>query len=102
MTSGFERKLRDLDDRFREWDIEETAIFVKKPRYVICVMLGCAALTIGGLVAGCLFGERLTGVEAFKVTVFAWVLAGFIIPVCKSLLVSKWAWGIFAGRRPVP
>lgn len=95
LTRGSERKLRALDDRFRGWDIEETAIFVKKPWYVIWVMAGCAVLTVGGLMVGCLLGERLAGVDAFNITFFAWVLAGFIILVAKSLLVSEWPWRDF-------
>lgn len=95
LTSGSERKLHDLDDRFRDWHIEENAIVVKKPWYVIWVMLGCAVLTIGGLMVGCFLGERLTGVDPFNITVFAWVLAGFIIVVAKSLLVSEWPWRDF-------
>ncbi|KAK4201839.1 hypothetical protein QBC40DRAFT_323004 [Triangularia verruculosa] len=96
-----EQRLRQLKHRIQTWEIEETAIVVPKQRFVILIMVGCSILVIGGLMAGIFLGERLTGVDPFNITVFAWVLAGFIILVAKSLLVSEWPWRDFLkGRVP--
>ncbi|KAK3361018.1 hypothetical protein B0T24DRAFT_692654 [Lasiosphaeria ovina] len=99
ITGESERKLGELEEKFRRWTIEEKAIVVRKPRFVILLMLGCAVLVIGGIMVGVFLGQRLTGVDPFNITVYAWVLAGFTILVGKSLLVSEWPWREFLRAR---
>lgn len=79
----------------QEWDMEETAVSVSCPRYVYTV-LGCAGLLVcGGLAAGFFLGERLEGVDPFNITMFSWLLAGFLILIAKSVRVADWPWRDF-------
>ncbi|KAL0942279.1 uncharacterized protein CTRU02_200165 [Colletotrichum truncatum] len=64
-------------------------------------MTACGALVIGGILAGLLIGERLAGVDPFNITMFAWVLAGFVTLVAKSVSVREWPWRDFL-RGQVP
>ncbi|KAH9234418.1 hypothetical protein K456DRAFT_52721 [Colletotrichum gloeosporioides 23] len=58
-------------------------------------MAGCGGLVTGGLLAGFLVGERITGVDPFNLTMFCWIIAGFIILVAKSIRVATWPWRDF-------
>ncbi|KAF2001486.1 hypothetical protein P154DRAFT_562514 [Amniculicola lignicola CBS 123094] len=100
-TDDSDKRLRDLHTLFKSWDIQENSIVVKRQSYVILLLLGCAILVIGGVMVGVFMGEKLTGVDPFNITLFAWILAGFLILVFKSLLVSEWPWRDFLkGRVP--
>ncbi|KAF6835378.1 hypothetical protein CMUS01_05791 [Colletotrichum musicola] len=69
--------------------------------FVAKTMVLCGVLVVGGILAGILLGERLAGVDPFNITTFAWVLAGFIILLAKSLYVGEWPWRDFLrGRVP--
>ncbi|KAL0929324.1 uncharacterized protein CTRU02_215730 [Colletotrichum truncatum] len=69
--------------------------------FVVKTMMLCGVLVVGGILAGTLLGERLEGVDPFNITMFAWVLAGFIILLAKSLYVGEWPWRDFLrGRVP--
>jgi len=99
LISESEKKLRRLEDQFRQWTIEEKAIVVQKARYVIILMAVCSILVVGGIMVGVFLGTRLTGVDPFNITVFLWVLAGFLLLVAKSVLVSDWPWRDFLRLR---
>ncbi|KAK4113804.1 hypothetical protein N656DRAFT_767511 [Canariomyces notabilis] len=58
-----------------------------------------AVLVAGGLVAGLTVGERVEGVDPFNFTMFAWILAGFIILIAKGIWVSDWPWRDFLHAR---
>ncbi|KAF6835423.1 hypothetical protein CPLU01_04294 [Colletotrichum plurivorum] len=69
--------------------------------FVVKVMTLCGVLVVGGILAGVLLGDRLKGVDPFNITTFAWVMAGFITLVSKSLFVGEWPWRDFLrGRVP--
>ena len=71
--------------------------------YVITVLLLCSILAIGGILAGLLVGERITGVDPFGILTFTWLLAGFVILVAKSIRVTcnAWPWRDFlSGEGP--
>ncbi|KDN63503.1 hypothetical protein CSUB01_11836, partial [Colletotrichum sublineola] len=96
-----EIKLKKLERTVRSWVIEEKVIVVMLRAFVVKIMALCGALVVGGILAGILLGERLQGVDPFNITTLAWVLAGFIILVAKSLFVSEWPWRDFLrGRVP--
>ncbi|KAK2753629.1 hypothetical protein CKAH01_17549 [Colletotrichum kahawae] len=81
--------------------MEEKVIMVKRRRFVATTMSGCGILVVGGVVAAFLIGERIAGVDPFNIATFAWVLAGFVILIAKSLFVREWPWRDFLrGRVP--
>lgn len=81
------------------WAVDESAISVRCLGYTISVMTGCGLLVIGGLMAGFLVGSRIEGVDPFNLTMFAWIIAGFIILLAKSLRVAEWPWRDFLKGR---
>ncbi|KAF5026462.1 hypothetical protein F66182_1449 [Fusarium sp. NRRL 66182] len=81
------------------WAVEEHAISVSCLPYTISIMSGCAILVLGGLLAGFLVGSRIEGVDPFNLTMFAWIIAGFIILVFKSIRVAEWTWRDFLKGR---
>ncbi|RFN43153.1 hypothetical protein FIE12Z_12604 [Fusarium flagelliforme] len=90
---------RRISASARGWAVEERAISVSCLRYTISVMTGCAILVLGGLMAGFFVGSRIDGVDPFNLTMFAWIIAAFIMVVCKSLRVAEWTWGDFLKGR---
>ena len=101
VVSEANEQLKRLEQTVSTWVIEEKAVRVSCVRYVFWVMLACSILVVGGILTGALLGDRLTGVDPFDIATFAWVLAGFVILVCKSLLVAEWPWRDFLlGRVP--
>ncbi|KAF5548675.1 hypothetical protein FMEXI_4678 [Fusarium mexicanum] len=82
-----------------KWAIEEHAISVSCLPYTLSIMSGCAILVLGGLMAGFFVGSRIEGVDPFNLTIFAWIIAGFIILVSKSLRVGEWTWRDFLKGR---
>jgi hypothetical protein len=96
-----ELKSAELDASVREWEITENAIRVKCLLYVVGLLIFCGLLVVGGILVGALLGTRLKGVDPFNITTFAWILAGFIIVVAKSMRVNDWPWRDFLlGRVP--
>jgi len=90
---------RRISASARRWAVEERAISVSCLRYTISVMTGCAILVLGGLMAGFFVGSRIDGVDPFNLTMFAWIIAAFIMVVCKSLRVAEWTWRDFLKGR---
>lgn len=90
---------RRISASARGWAVEEQAISVSCLNYTISVMTGCAILVLGGLMAGFFVGSRIDGVDPFNLTMFAWIIAAFIIVVCKSLRVAEWTWRDFLKGR---
>ncbi|KAK0620604.1 hypothetical protein B0T14DRAFT_521803 [Immersiella caudata] len=94
-----EKKLHQLEEQFQRWTIEEKAVVVPKAQYVVMLMIVCSVLVISGIMIGVFLGSRLEGVDPFNITVFLWVLAGFILLASKSVLVSDWPWRDFLRLR---
>jgi len=82
-----------------EWGIEEDTVVLRCIRYTTGVLLSCAALVVGGLLAGFLVGSRIDGVDPFNLTMFSWVIAAFVMVVAKSLRVGEWSWKDFLQGR---
>ncbi|KAG5743950.1 hypothetical protein H9Q70_013342 [Fusarium xylarioides] len=80
---------KQIWDSASTWAIEEHAISVSCLPYTLSIMSGCAILVLGGLMAGFFVGSRIEGVEPFNLTIFAWIIAGFIILVSKSIRVGE-------------
>ncbi|CZR42795.1 uncharacterized protein FPRO_10098 [Fusarium proliferatum ET1] len=90
---------KQISDLASKWAIEEHAIGISCLRYTISIMSGCAILVLGGLMAGFFVGSRIEGVDPFNLTMFAWIIAGFIILVSKSIRVGEWTWRDFLKGR---
>ncbi|KXH26374.1 hypothetical protein CNYM01_05262 [Colletotrichum nymphaeae SA-01] len=83
----------------KHWEIEESAITIPCLRYTLSIMASCFLLVLGGLLSGFLVGERITGVDPFNLTMFSWIIAGFIVLVAKSIRVKDWPWRDFLRGR---
>ncbi|TQN70024.1 hypothetical protein CSHISOI_05451 [Colletotrichum shisoi] len=92
-------KRERLKDLTGKWKIQESSIVIECPDFVVRVSLFSAALVVGGLACGFLVGERITGVDPFNLTMFSWIIAGFVILVAKSVRVSDWTWRDFLFRQ---
>jgi hypothetical protein len=49
--------------------------------------------------AGFLVGSRIDGVDPFNLTMFTWIVAGFVVLVAKSVRVADWPWRDFLKGR---
>lgn len=94
-----EEVMRQLGLKMQGWVYEEGAVIVKCGLYVWTVITLATILVIGGLGIGFGVGNRIKGVDPFNVTTYAWVLAAFLILVCKSARVDNWSWRDFLHRR---
>lgn len=77
------------------WVLEEKSILVSRRFFVTMTMTTCGVVVVGGILAGFLVGERISGVDPFNIATFTWVLAAFIILIAKSLSVREWPWRDF-------
>lgn len=81
------------------WALDIDSIIIQSVWYCWGTCVGCAVLVIGGLAIGLTVNNRIHGVDPFNISVFCWVLAGFIIVFVKSLRVENWPWrDFFLGR----
>ncbi|PNP79808.1 hypothetical protein FNYG_06901 [Fusarium nygamai] len=90
---------QNISNSAAKWAVEEHAISVSCLPYTLTIMSGCAILVLGGLMAGLFVGSRIDGVDPFNLTMFAWIIAGFIILVSKSIRVGEWTWKDFLKGR---
>ncbi|KAH6854558.1 hypothetical protein B0I37DRAFT_362313 [Chaetomium sp. MPI-CAGE-AT-0009] len=90
-----EKELIKCSIKMNEWLIDESSVTVACGRYVSGVMFIALALAAGGLTIGFTVGERIPGVDPFNLATYAWVLAAFVVLICKAVLVQSWAWSDF-------
>jgi len=83
----------------QHWGVEENAVVIDCRRYTVGIMSVCATLVIGGLAVGFLVGSRIDGVDPFNLTMFSWIIAGFIILIAKAVRVAEWSWRDFLKGR---
>ncbi|CAK7211049.1 hypothetical protein SEUCBS140593_001036 [Sporothrix eucalyptigena] len=99
------RRQERLSKESSEWVVEERTVRVRCTTYVYSVLAICALLVVGGLMIGVFLGtaERgsiaLQNVDPFGITTYAWVVAGFIMLVAKSVRVNEWPWRDFLLQR---
>lgn len=92
-------ELAKLSSEMAEWVYDEGSVCVSCALYVWSVMGAAALMVVGGLAVGFTLGTRIHGVDPFNITTYVWVLAAFLIVVCKSLRVENWPWrDFFLGR----
>ncbi|SPO02597.1 uncharacterized protein DNG_05270 [Cephalotrichum gorgonifer] len=92
---SLEKELIKCSAKMNGWLIDETSVTVACRRYVSGVILIALILAAGGLTIGFTVGDRIQGVDPFNVATYTWVLAAFIILICKAVLVENWAWSDF-------
>lgn len=88
----FEKLTRMMEE---EWVVDESAIIVPCTLYVVSIGVFAMLLAGGGLAIGFTVGNRIQGVDPFNIATYAWVLAAFVILICKSVLVREWSWSDF-------
>jgi hypothetical protein len=91
VLNDFERN----SSAMRAWVIAEDSITFDCHTYVfICVTLAlfvvCAGIAIPFVVR-----DRIKGVDPFQITIFTWMVAGFIILIAKGRYVNEWPWHEF-------
>ncbi|KAK4466127.1 hypothetical protein QBC42DRAFT_302934 [Cladorrhinum samala] len=92
---SLEKELTRCSVKMNKWLIDENSVTVACRRYVAGVMLAALALGAGGLTIGFTVGERIQGVDPFNLATYAWVLAAFVMLICKAVLVEHWSWSDF-------
>ncbi|GAP90246.1 hypothetical protein SAMD00023353_4201030 [Rosellinia necatrix] len=79
----------------QDWVVDESSVTVSNRFYVASVMLAAAILGGGGLAIGFTVGERIKGVDPFNLATYTWVLAAFVVLICKNVRVEHWNWSDF-------
>ncbi|KAK8071383.1 hypothetical protein PG997_011586 [Apiospora hydei] len=89
---------KDLE-LMEKWDCRAGTVVVYVKTYARLAQAVAALTVIGGLIIPFTVLDRIAGVDPFNITMFTWLLSGFILVVAKSLYVRDWPWYDFlAGR----
>jgi hypothetical protein len=79
----------------RAWTIAEDSITFDCHVYVsVCVTLALL-IVLAGIAIPFVVRDRIKGVDPFQITLFTWMLAGFVILVAKGRYVNEWPWHEF-------
>ncbi|KAF4851221.1 hypothetical protein CGCSCA4_v003611 [Colletotrichum siamense] len=89
------KNLEAVKNKYFKWVTDANAIVISCKWYTWGSLVGCAILVLGGLAVGFTVGDRIHGVDPFNISVFCWVLAGFILLVAKAFRVENWPWSHF-------
>lgn len=87
--------LEAVRNKYVKWVTDANAIVISCKWYTWGSLVGCALLVLGGLGVGFTVGDRIHGVDPFNISVFCWVLAGFILLVAKAFRMENWPWSHF-------
>ncbi|KAK1856292.1 hypothetical protein CCHR01_01040 [Colletotrichum chrysophilum] len=87
--------LEAVKSEYLKWIIDDNAIIISCKWYAWGSLMACALLVLGGLGVGFTVGDRIHAVDPFNISVFCWVLAGFILLVAKAVRVADWSWSHF-------
>lgn len=93
--------LHHIYERMDSWTYDQASISVPCRLYVVTVVSVAVTLVGCGLATGFTVGTRISGVDPFNMTLFFWILAGFILAGFKSLRVEDWPWRDFMFGRVV-
>lgn len=91
-TSTFDQRAQVMES---EWVMDECSVIAPCSTYVLSIITIAMVFAAGGLSVGFTVGKRIEGVDPFGIAAYGWVLAAFIVLICKSLLVSEWGWRDF-------
>lgn len=98
-TPKLSQKLDEIAWEMETWVVDEGSVTVRPRVYVWTVIAVAALLVIGGLAIGFTVGESIQGVDPFNLATYSWVLAAFVVLICKSVQVDNWAWSDFLHQR---
>ncbi|KAL1840787.1 hypothetical protein VTJ49DRAFT_7742 [Mycothermus thermophilus] len=93
------KKLGEAHELMDTWVYAEDAVVVPCGLYVWLVISGASVLVAGGLAIGLSIQDRITGVDPFNITMYAWALAALVLLICKARLVEEWSWNDFLHGR---
>lgn len=97
--SELRKDYRKHVEYMEKWDCRAGTVVIQCKTYARISQVIAAFVVIGGLVIPFTVLDRIAGVDPFNITMFTWLLSGFILVVAKSLYVSDWPWYDFlAGR----
>jgi hypothetical protein len=83
-TSHMVNKLNELTKEMKDWVIDENSVTVQCRLYVWSVVALAMLFAGGRLAIGFSVGQRIKGVDPSNLSTYLWVLAGFIVLVCKK------------------
>lgn len=83
------------------WVVSEETIIITCSRYVVLIVTISIMVAVGGMCVPFIVKQKISGVDPFQITTFAWVVAGFISVLGKSLYVADWPWHDFIRGRVV-
>lgn len=90
-----QERLNDCCVDMQDWVVDESSVTVSNKFYVASVMMFAMILGGGGLAIGFTLAARIEGVHPFDLATYTWVLAAFIVLICKSVRVENWTWSDF-------
>lgn len=90
-----QERLNDCCVDMQNWVVDESSVTVSNKFYVASVMMFAVILGGGGIAIGFTLGERVQGVDPFDLASYTWVLAAFVLLICKSVRVENWSWSDF-------
>lgn len=79
----------------KDWVIAEDSITISVRPYVSISVLIAFIVLCGGIAIPFVVRDRITGVDPFQITLFCWLVAGFIVLVAKGRYVNEWPWHEF-------
>lgn len=82
-----------------EWMMSEDSITVNCKFYVLSLAFVAFVLAGGGVAIGFTVGDAIQSVDPFNIATYTWVLAAFVILICKAILVEEWSWSDFLHGR---
>lgn len=87
--------------KMESWVMSEDSIIIECGNYVRIIVLISLVIVLGSMAVPFLVKQKISGVDPFQITTFAWVLASFITVFGKSLYVADWPWHDFIRGRVV-
>ncbi|KAB2573874.1 hypothetical protein DBV05_g7478 [Lasiodiplodia theobromae] len=96
---GMQKKLDACVACMQGWVVDETSVTIPCKTYVWTVMGAAMLLAGGGVAIGFTVGGRIQAVDPFNLATYTWVLAAFVILICKAVLVENWTWSDFLHQR---
>jgi hypothetical protein len=79
----------------KKWVIAEDSITIDCQLYAWIVMITASMIICAGIAIPFVVRDRIRGVDPFQITIFTWMVAGFIIVLAKGRYVSEWPWHEF-------